>query len=218
MVVVGDVGVVQINPIGHALGERVPQLGVLADAVLAGGVVLGNAIGLDVFAGFQTQLLFDLDLHGQAVGVPAGLAVHAVAAHGFIATERVLDRARQHMVHSGTAIGRWWTFVEREGWGISPLLDGTLEDLLAGPPIEALGLHGLVIELSDFRKAGHGHAGHSLERGAPRPGTCGADAAAREYNQRRPGACLGRQFTAHRSDVGVFLVPQSIDPGLGALA
>ena len=157
-VVVGDVGLFQVHPVADAGGQLVPQRGVLVDRLAAGGVVLGDAEGLDVGAVLQPQRFFDLDLHRQAVGVPAGLALHAVAAHGLVAAEAVLDGARQHVVHAGAAVGRGRPFIKGEAGRVGPVGELGREDLLTLPVVEdaALELRGGEVGGSKLGKSAHG--------------------------------------------------------------
>ena len=76
-----------------------------------------DAVGLDLLLGVDAQLLADLDLDRQAVGVPAGLALAAVAAHGLVAGKEVLDRPGEAVAGVRQAVGRGRAFVEHEGGG-----------------------------------------------------------------------------------------------------
>ncbi len=73
---------------------------------LAQLVELGDAVGLDLLLAVDAEAALDLELDGQAVRVPAGLARHAVAAHRLVAREEVLEDARDDVVRAGPAVGR----------------------------------------------------------------------------------------------------------------
>src|SRR4029079_5929073 len=60
----------------------------------------------------EAELLLDLDLHGQAVAVPPGLAGDVPAPHRVEARIEVLEQATPHVVDPGSAVGRGWTLVE----------------------------------------------------------------------------------------------------------
>src|SRR3954470_19653115 len=98
------VGVVEVQPEADALGERGPVLEVLEDRLAAQAVELGDADALDVGLGLQPELLLDGDLDGQAVAVPAGLAVDAVALHRLEARVDVLEDAREDVVSPRTPV------------------------------------------------------------------------------------------------------------------
>ena len=60
----------------------------------------------------EAELLLDFELDRQAVGVPAALARDIEPAHGLVAREDVLERARQHVMDAGPAVGRRRPLVE----------------------------------------------------------------------------------------------------------
>ena len=175
VVVVGDVGVVHVGPEGDALGERLEVAHVAVDALAAPGVELVDAVGLDLGLGVQPQLLLDLDLDGQAVGVPAGLAGHAVAAHRLVAREQVLDDAGHDVVHTGTAVRRGRAFVEDEEVVLGTLLDAAPEDVVVAPEVENAGL--------EFGEA-HARVDGSEELGHVRPPRRGLPGRAQESPSR----------------------------------
>jgi hypothetical protein len=105
-VAVGVIGMIEVDPVADALGHRPPLPLVGVDALEAGAIELGDAVGLDLpLAAAEAQALLDLDLDRQAVGVPAGLAQHAVAALGAVAREQVLDHAGHDVPDVGHVVG-----------------------------------------------------------------------------------------------------------------
>ena len=74
---VGDVGLVQIDPEAEPLGQPLPLLRVAKDALQALVDERLDAVGFDLFLRVDAQFLADLDLDRQAVRVPAGLALAA---------------------------------------------------------------------------------------------------------------------------------------------
>ncbi len=113
--VVGDVGGLGVDPEADLVGEPLPRLGVAEHRVDAPGDEGLDAVGLDLGLAVDVQLLLDLDLDGEAVGVPAGLAGDVVAAHRLEAGEDVLDRAREDVAVVGHAVGGGRALVEDEG-------------------------------------------------------------------------------------------------------
>jgi len=93
LVVERVVGVAEVDPETDALGEAVPLLQVRGDALAAELVELGDAVVLDLLLAVDTEAALDLELDGKAVGVPARLARHAIAAHRLVAREEVLEDA-----------------------------------------------------------------------------------------------------------------------------
>ena len=105
---------VVVLPERHALGEPAPVLDVLVDGLTAQLVELGDAELLDLLLARDAELLLDLELDGEAVRVPARLALDVVALHRPVARDHVLVGARQHVVGAGLAVGGGWTLVEDE--------------------------------------------------------------------------------------------------------
>ncbi len=133
---VGVVGVVQVDPEPDALGEPLPLLEVGGDALLAERVELGDAVGLDLLLAVDAQATLDLELHGEAVGVPARLAGDAVAAHGLVAREEVLEDARDDVVRARPAVGGGRPLVEHEDRGVLAALEALVEDVVGLPELE----------------------------------------------------------------------------------
>ncbi len=77
--------------------------------------------------------LLDLELHRQAVRVPAGLARHAVAAHRLVARKEVLEDARDDVVRAGPPVGRRRSLVEDELRRVLAALETLLEDAVLLP-------------------------------------------------------------------------------------
>ena len=73
-----------------------------------------DAVGFDLLLGVDAQLFADLDLDRQAVRVPAGLALAAVAAHGAVAGEQVFDGPGEAVAGMRHAVGRRRAFVKDE--------------------------------------------------------------------------------------------------------
>ena len=82
LVLEGDIGIFQIDPEAHALGEPFPFLDVAQHALAALLVERRDAVFLDLVLVLEAEFLFDLDLHRQAVRIPAALAQHIRAVHG----------------------------------------------------------------------------------------------------------------------------------------
>ena len=92
--------------------------------------------------GLLAQALLDFMLDRQTVRIPAGFARHVVAAHGLVAREDVLERARQHMVDAGLAVRGRRTFIETELRAVFGLLERLLENVVLTPELQHLFLEG----------------------------------------------------------------------------
>ena len=135
-VLVGDIGVLHIDPVAHAVGQVFPLAGVFHHLLAAGGIVLidGDLLA-DILLG-DTQGLLHAQLHGQAVSVPAGLAQHLVALHRLEAAEDVLDGPGHHMVDARHAIGTGRTLKEHIRLGAIALADAAAEHVFLVPLLQ----------------------------------------------------------------------------------
>ena len=113
-VVEGGVGVIHVHPVADALRQLLPRLDVAHHALAAVRVEPVDAVRLDLLLAGQAQLLLHLQLHGQAVGVPPALADDAVAAHGLVAGDGVLEDPCEDVVDARRAVGRGRALVEHE--------------------------------------------------------------------------------------------------------
>ena len=105
-VVEGVVGVAHVHPEAHALGHPLPVADVAHHRLPAAAGELGHAhLALDLRLVEDPELLLDLVLDRQAVGVPAGLARAVVALHVLEAGEDVLEGAGEDMVDPRPPVG-----------------------------------------------------------------------------------------------------------------
>ena len=89
---------------------------VAPDALPAGLVEAGDPVALDVRLAGEAQLLLDLELHGEAVGVPAPSGADDVLPpHAPVAQDDVLRRAGFDVVDPRAAVGRGRALEEDEG-------------------------------------------------------------------------------------------------------
>jgi hypothetical protein len=133
------VGVGGVDPHAGAGGEGRPVLDVARDRLAAAGVEGLDAVGLDVGLGAEPQLLLDLQLDGQPVGVPPALAGDVAAPHGLEAGEQILEHPGPHVVEAGPAVGRGRPLVEDPGLATLAQAGRLLDDLAVVPaPEDAL--------------------------------------------------------------------------------
>ena len=135
------VGPVGVDPEADPLGQALPLVEVGEHRLAAERVELGDAVGLDLGLARDPQPLLHLELHRQAVAVPAAPPVHETAAHGLEAREDVLEDARQDMVRARTPVGRGRPLVEDEGLTAGALLQAAREDVALAPEGEHALLH-----------------------------------------------------------------------------
>ena len=139
-VVVCHIRIVKVNPVAHGVGKGGPFLGVFHHFVATCGVVvIHRDFFADVLLG-DAERLFNAKLHGESVGVPAGLAVNAESLHRLVTAENILNSAGHHMVDAGHTVGRGGTLEEDERSGTLAQLDTAAEQVIGVP----LGEHLLV--------------------------------------------------------------------------
>ena len=135
-VVVGDVRIVHIDPVSHALSHVPPLFGVLHHLRAAGVIVLCYSyLRTDVGLG-DSELLLDTEFNRKTVGVPAGAAVDLVAALCLVPADGVLDGAGHHMVDSRLSVCRRRAFKEYELRATFPHLKRFFKRMVLLPPVE----------------------------------------------------------------------------------
>ena len=104
----------------------------------AAGVELLHAVGLDVRLAVEAEFLLNSQLHGQAVAVPAGLAVDAEALHGLEPGKDVLEHPGLDVVGAGLSVGGGRAFVEGPRLPSAGPLQRLGEGVVGGPEVENL--------------------------------------------------------------------------------
>ena len=146
VVIVGDIGVVHVRPEADDAGEILPHALVLPDALLALLDEGLDAVSLDLVLALDADGLLDLQLNGQSVGVPAGLAGDLVSLHGAVARNHVLDDTGQHVADVGLAVGGRRSVIEHIQGPAFALLDALLKDVIVFPE-----LHGRVLAVHEVQ-------------------------------------------------------------------
>ena len=125
---VGGVGAVEVHPVADPVGHLLPVADVAEDRGAALLHEPADAVGLDFLAAVDAEFLLDLDLDGQAVGVPAGDALGEPAAHGPVAGEDILEDAGEDVAVVGPAVGGGGAVVPDPGLPAGAVLDAPGED------------------------------------------------------------------------------------------
>ena len=133
------VGVVHVDPEADPPRQVLPVLHVAAHRLPASLVELGDPEGLDVPLAGGPDLLLDLDLDGEPVAVPSGLAVHEVAGHRPVPRVDVLEGAGEGVADVRPGVRGRRPVVEDPLRRALALRDGAVEDV------------GLVPEAQDAR-------------------------------------------------------------------
>ena len=160
---VGHIGVFEVHPVADAVGHLLPVADVAEDARLALLDETADAELLDPGAAADPELLLDLHLDRQPVGVPAGDPLHPTPAHGPVAGEDVLEDAGQDMPVVGPPVRGRGAVVPHPGHGRGAPGDAPGEDPALFPEPADLRLPG-----GDLRdRAGGPEEGHSALGGGP---------------------------------------------------
>ena len=114
LVVIGDIGLVHVHPIAHALGHAFPFVLVFPDAFLAFFDEGLDAVFLYLLLAVYAQRLLHFELDGQPVRVPTGFAQDVKALHGLVTGNDVFHHARQDMTYVRLAVGGRGTVVKGE--------------------------------------------------------------------------------------------------------
>src|SRR5690606_19067696 len=91
------------------------------------------AVGFDVLLAFEAEFLLNLNFNGQAVCIPTAAAQAVISAHGLVAREHILERARQHMMAAGAAIRSRRAFIKHIGWAAFALFHCALKNAVELP-------------------------------------------------------------------------------------
>ena len=114
LVVVRDIGVIEVDPVAHLFGEVGPLLSVFHHLATASRVVFihGDLLA-DVLFG-DTQHLLHTEFNGQTVSIPAGFAAHLETLHRLETAEGIFDGSRHDMVNTRHTVRRRRSFEEQE--------------------------------------------------------------------------------------------------------
>ena len=166
---VGDVGVVEVHPVPDAGGHLLPVADVAEDARHALLDEWPDTVFLDAGAAVDAEFLLHLDLHRQAVGVPARDPLGVAPPHGVEAGEDVLEHTGEDVPVVGTSVRGRRAVVPDPGLPARAARNALLED----PPLfpEAAGL---VLDRGDLGDgAGGPEEGHGVigkcRKGTPDP-------------------------------------------------
>jgi hypothetical protein len=132
----GLVVVVEVDPATDAGDGLLPLVHVAEHAGAALLVELPDAVGADVGGAREPELLLDVHLDGQTVGVPAEATLDAVTAHRPVARDDVLQCAGDDVAVVRQARREGRAVVEDVGLLGGALVHGAGEDVAALPELE----------------------------------------------------------------------------------
>ena len=148
VIFIGDIGMLHVDPVADLLGHLFPLVQVLPHALFALADEGLDAVFLDLGLAVQAQGLFHFQFNGQAVGIPAGLAQHALALHGLVARDQVLDNAGFDMADMGLAVCGRRSVKEGKAFASIPVMIGLADDVLLIPHLRDSLLPGNKIHVS----------------------------------------------------------------------
>ena len=131
----GQKTVTVVEPVTHAVGERLPGGDGLVHQLATAPVERFDAEVLDLRPGGDAHFPLDRQLDGKPVCVPAGPPRRVPSGHRLVAPEEVLDGPGGDVVRGGRPVGRRWRFVEIESWTSSPSRQAGIEGTLFGPEL-----------------------------------------------------------------------------------
>ena len=138
VVIQRNVGVIHVDQVTHALGHFSPHLFVGEYGFFTLFVEGADSVGFDVLLSGHLQLLFHFDLHGQSVGIPAGLTVDRISLHGLVTAYRVFQCSRDYVVDTGLTVGGRRSFIEYEGGHSLSRRDALFQQLVLHPFVSLL--------------------------------------------------------------------------------
>ena len=145
------VGVVEVDPVTHPVGQLRELADIAGHRGAAQLIELGYAECLDLGLVVDAEFLLDGQLDGQAVAVPAGLAVDASALHRLEAGKDVLEDAGLDVVGARVPVRGRRAFEEGPPLAVLGSLPAAAERVVPLPQLEDLMVHRWQIELR-----GHG--------------------------------------------------------------
>ncbi len=109
-----NIGILQIYPIPHTLGQVIPQIFILHHLAAAGLIILlYRNLFADIFLR-NPQRLFHPEFHRQPVRIPAALSPDILSLQRLIATKHILNRSCHHMMNPRRTIGRRRSFIKNK--------------------------------------------------------------------------------------------------------
>ena len=139
---------VKVDKIAHLLCQLAPfcrefhHILPTSPVILLGRDILVRLLVINIFLSYSELFLYT-QLHGEAVCIPSGLAMHLHAAHGLIAVECVFDAAGEHMVNTRMAVCRRRSLEENKFRTSLAFINTLMEDIVPLPLCQhfLIGLH-----------------------------------------------------------------------------
>ncbi len=138
VIIIGDIGVLHVGPEANLIGELLPHPLVFPHGLLALLDEGFDPVLLDLILSLDSDLLLDLELDRQTVGVPSGLSGHLLTLHGVVAGDHVLDDTCLDVADVGLAVGSRRSIIEHVNRMTFILLDTLLKDPVVVPELDGV--------------------------------------------------------------------------------
>ena len=132
---IGHIRMLHIRPKADRVGEILPHALILPDAFLTFADERLQSVFLDLLLAVQSQLLFDLQLDRQTVGVPTRLARHHIALHSTVTRDHILDNAGEHMPDVRLTVRRRGAVIKGIGLALLTVIHTFLENTVVRPEL-----------------------------------------------------------------------------------
>ena len=135
VILIGDIRMLHVHPVADLIAHDLPVMQVLPDGLLAFLDERLDAVLFNLRLAVQPQRLFDFQLNGQAVGIPACFAQDAVPLHRPVARNQVFNDARFDMADMRAAVGSRRAVEERQPLCAVAEMERTANDVLVFPQL-----------------------------------------------------------------------------------
>ena len=158
LVVISDIGIVEIHKVSHLLRQIAPLLCVhhhvlttLLVVVLRRDVLVALLV-VDIGLG-DAEFFLHSQLYRQSVRIPASLTLHLETLHRLIAVESILNSTRQHVMDTRMTVGRGRPLKEYKLRTALTLLYRAPEHVLLSPHLKDVVIHLCQVQAVMFGKS-----------------------------------------------------------------
>ncbi len=137
-VVVGDIWIVQINPISHLMGKISPLSRIFHNLPATGGIIfIYRYFSADIFL-CDSKCFFNTKFHRKSMSIPSGFTLHMEAFHCLIAANYVFNSTRHDVMDAGHTIGGRGTLKKHECRTTLALFHTRFEERIGIPELQHL--------------------------------------------------------------------------------
>ncbi len=133
---IGNVRMIHVKPKANFLGKILPLGLILPYRFPALLVKFCDAIFLNFFFVFKTELVFHFNFDRQPMSIPPRLSLHPEPPHGFVAANYILEGTREHVVDSGPAVQGGRSFVKHKIFRFLAIFHALFKNLVLFPELQ----------------------------------------------------------------------------------